>query len=106
MRPSTASRTSRTPAPPTLSRRDSDTPPAPRILGYNEMSIRRSQRPVPATRIGARARELLDASTLCAIATVDDHGRSYINTAYFAWSREFELVWVSEQGAKHSKNLA
>jgi uncharacterized protein YhbP (UPF0306 family) len=48
---------------------------------------------------------LLDASTLCAIATVSLRGRAYVNTAYFAWSDRFDLVWLSEARATHSRNL-
>ncbi len=51
------------------------------------------------------ARRLLDASTLCAIASVAPGGRAHINTAYFAWSPEFDVVWLSEPGAKHSRNI-
>jgi uncharacterized protein YhbP (UPF0306 family) len=42
---------------------------------------------------------------LCAIATVSPGNRAHVNTAYFAWSREFELVWLSEPAARHSRNL-
>jgi uncharacterized protein YhbP (UPF0306 family) len=58
-----------------------------------------------AARISKAALRLLDASTLCAIATVSPQRRAHVNTAYFAWSPEFELVWVSEPGATHSKNV-
>jgi uncharacterized protein YhbP (UPF0306 family) len=51
------------------------------------------------------ARSLLDASTLCAIATVGSDGRVHVNTAYFAWSPTFELVWMSEPRARHSRNI-
>ena len=51
------------------------------------------------------ARRLLDASTLCAIATVTPGGRAHINTAYFAWSLDFEIVWLSDPRARHSRNL-
>jgi uncharacterized protein YhbP (UPF0306 family) len=51
------------------------------------------------------ARRLLDASTLCAIATVGASGRPHVNTAYFAWSPEFEIVWMSEPNARHSLNI-
>jgi uncharacterized protein YhbP (UPF0306 family) len=49
---------------------------------------------------------LLDSSTLCAIATVSPRGRAHVNTAYFAWSATLEIVWISEPGARHSRNLA
>ena len=69
------------------------------------MAIRRSGRRVGAARLAQAARALLDASTLCAIATLDARGRAYINTAYFAWNTAFEIVWLSEPGATHSRNL-
>ena len=58
-----------------------------------------------ATRIVALARDLLDASTLCAIATVASGKRAHVNTAYFAWSNDLQLVWLSEPRARHSRNL-
>jgi uncharacterized protein YhbP (UPF0306 family) len=69
------------------------------------MTIERSKRPVAAARMAKTARLLLDASTLCAIATVAPDGGAHINTAYFAWSPELNLVWLSEPGAKHSHNV-
>jgi uncharacterized protein YhbP (UPF0306 family) len=70
------------------------------------MAIERSARRVGAARLDALARSLLDASTLCAISTVAPRGEAYVNTAYFAWSERFELVWLSEPHARHSRNLA
>jgi uncharacterized protein len=69
------------------------------------MGIERSNRRFAARRIVASARRLLDASTLCAIATVTPRGRAHVNTAYFAWSRDLEIVWLSEPRATHSRNL-
>jgi uncharacterized protein YhbP (UPF0306 family) len=69
------------------------------------MAIERSNRPVAAARIAATARRLLDASTLCAIATVTADGSAYLNTAYFAWSGDFDIVWLSDPRARHSRNL-
>jgi uncharacterized protein YhbP (UPF0306 family) len=48
---------------------------------------------------------LLDAAPLCAIATVGPAGEPHVNTAYFAWSDELELVWLSDPEAKHSRNV-
>src|SRR4051812_8286778 len=70
------------------------------------MSIRQSTRRVAAARIETIARQLLDASTLCAISTVSPRGGAYINTAYFAWGPGLELIWLSERDAKHSRNLS
>jgi uncharacterized protein YhbP (UPF0306 family) len=69
------------------------------------MAIARSSRPVSASRMTTVARRLLNASTLCAIATVGPATRAYVNTAYFAWSRKLDLVWLSEPRARHSRNL-
>jgi uncharacterized protein YhbP (UPF0306 family) len=69
------------------------------------VGIERSTRRIGGERLAATARSLLDASTLCAIATVGPRGRAYVNTAYFAWSADFELVWLSEPRATHSRNV-
>jgi uncharacterized protein YhbP (UPF0306 family) len=69
------------------------------------MAIERSKRRVAAARLATSARSLLDASDLCAIASVTPNGRAYVNTAYFAWNPEFELIWMSEPSAKHSRNI-
>jgi uncharacterized protein YhbP (UPF0306 family) len=60
---------------------------------------------VAAARIAELARELLDASTLCAIATVSPDGKAYVNTAYIAWGPELDVVWISDPGARHSRNV-
>jgi len=69
------------------------------------MPIERSTRPIASARITAVARRLLNASTLCAIATVSPRSRAHVNTAYFAWSPELDLVWLSEPRARHSRNV-
>lgn len=74
-----------------------------------------SSRTVPITKSSERfssqrltriARTLLEAAPLCAIATVSPNGRAYANTAYFAWSPRFEIIWLSAPEAHHSRNLA
>jgi len=69
------------------------------------VAIECSKRRVGATRIADLAHRLLDASTLCAIATVSPRGRAHVNTAYFAWRSDLQLVWLSERRARHSQNL-
>ena len=70
------------------------------------MPIEQSKRPIAAARLAALARGLLDASPLCAIATVSPGEQAHVNTAYFAWSPRFDLVWLSEPKARHSRNIA
>jgi uncharacterized protein YhbP (UPF0306 family) len=69
------------------------------------VAIERSSKPVASQRLASVARRLLDASNLCTIATVGLGSRAYVNTAYFAWTRYFGIVWLSEPRAKHSRNL-
>jgi hypothetical protein len=70
------------------------------------MAIEHSTHPVASSRLRELAEHLLDASTLCAIATVSADGRAHVNTEYFAWSPSLDLTWLSEPGAEHSRNIA
>jgi uncharacterized protein YhbP (UPF0306 family) len=69
------------------------------------MAIARSGRRVASGRLRKLAGQLLDASTLCVIATISPGGRAHINTAYFAWSPRLDLVWLSDPHARHSSNV-
>jgi uncharacterized protein YhbP (UPF0306 family) len=69
------------------------------------MAIQRSKRPLGERRVRAITRRLLEASPLCAIATVAHSGRAYVNTAYFAWTPELHVIWLSEPRAQHSRNV-
>ena len=51
------------------------------------------------------AHSLLGASELCAVATVTPRRAAYINTAYFAWTPELRIVWLSDSHATHSRNV-
>ena len=67
--------------------------------------IERSSKHPASARLAAIARRNLDESKLCAVATVAPGGRAHVNTAYFAWSPEFEIVWLSAPDARHSRNV-
>ncbi|WEX86650.1 pyridoxamine 5'-phosphate oxidase family protein [Sinorhizobium garamanticum] len=69
------------------------------------MPIERSATPIDTTRMTAVTRQLLDASTLCSIASVSANGQPHINTAYFAWDGSLNVVWMSEREAQHSQNV-
>jgi uncharacterized protein YhbP (UPF0306 family) len=69
------------------------------------MAVELSKRRIAASRMAALAADLLDASQLCAIATVSPGGGAYVNTAYFAYSPDFRVAWMSAPAARHSQNL-
>jgi general stress protein 26 len=52
------------------------------------------------------ARRLMNASPLCAMATVSRGGRAHVNHMYFAWSDRLEVFWISDPDSIHSRNLA
>jgi uncharacterized protein YhbP (UPF0306 family) len=62
-------------------------------------------RPVARPRIERATFGLLDASPLCAISTVSPRTTAHIHTAYFAWDRGFEIFWLSDPAARHSRNV-
>src|SRR6476661_4797333 len=62
-------------------------------------------RPVARLRIERAAFGLLDASTLCAIVTAAPRTRAHLHTAYFVWTRDFEVFWLSDPAATHSRNI-
>jgi uncharacterized protein YhbP (UPF0306 family) len=69
------------------------------------MPVERSSKHPPAARLATLAWRLLDASRLCAIATVSRGRRAHVNTAYFACAPDFALVWLSAPEAGHSRNI-
>jgi uncharacterized protein YhbP (UPF0306 family) len=69
------------------------------------VSVERPARPIAADRLATVARSLLRAAPLCAISTMAPGGRPHVNTAYFAWSDRFEIVWLSSPAARHSRNI-
>jgi uncharacterized protein YhbP (UPF0306 family) len=62
-------------------------------------------RPVARRRIERAAFGLLDASPLCAISTVSPRTTAHVNTAYFVWNRDFEIFWLSDPAARHSRSV-
>ena len=69
------------------------------------VAVRRIAKHPSARRLVAMTRRLLDQSTLCAIATASPASHAHVNTAYFAWSDRFDIVWLSAPEAHHSRNI-
>jgi len=47
----------------------------------------------------------MNASPLCALATVSAGGRAHINHMYFAWTDRYDVFWYSDRDSIHSRNL-
>jgi uncharacterized protein YhbP (UPF0306 family) len=47
----------------------------------------------------------MNAAPLCALSTVSPRGRAHINHMYFASTDRFEVIWISDPGSVHSRNL-
>ncbi|TME82784.1 MAG: hypothetical protein E6I47_05835 [Chloroflexi bacterium] len=69
------------------------------------MTIERRSRRFSSDRLERLARRLMNASPLCALATVWPSGRAHINHMYFARSGLFDIVWISDPDSRHSRNL-
>lgn len=49
---------------------------------------------------------VLEDNVLFSIATVTGDGRAHVNTAYFCYSDDLELYFLSDPGSLHCRNLA
>jgi uncharacterized protein YhbP (UPF0306 family) len=49
---------------------------------------------------------ILKSNVLCSMATVTAEGRAYINTAYFSFTRDLVLYFLSHPSSTHCRNLA
>jgi uncharacterized protein YhbP (UPF0306 family) len=50
--------------------------------------------------------ETLESNLLFSMATVTPEGRAHINTAYFSFSSELQLYFLSHPGSRHCRNLS
>jgi uncharacterized protein YhbP (UPF0306 family) len=66
--------------------------------------------PVPTrgisnSRVGRSVSRLLAENLLCSMASVTATGHAHINTAYFCYSPELAIYFLSHQKALHCKNI-
>lgn len=69
------------------------------------MTVERRSRRFSSERLERLARRLMDAAPLCSLATISPGGKAHINHMYFAWTRRFEVCWISDPDSRHSRNL-
>jgi uncharacterized protein YhbP (UPF0306 family) len=56
-------------------------------------------------RIWGSLQQILESTELCAVATVAAGGQAYVNTAYFAYSDQLEIYFLSHPSSSHCQNL-
>lgn len=69
------------------------------------MTVEGRARKFSSARLERVAHRLMNASSLCALATVSSGGRAHINHMYFAWTLRYEVIWFSDRDSVHSRNL-
>lgn len=62
------------------------------------------QKRYPLGRLRRSVARILRTNVLCAMATVRS-GRAHLNTAYFCYSPDLEVVFLSDPRAAHCRNL-
>jgi len=61
---------------------------------------------IPLGRMRKIALRILRGNLLCSMATVTPRGRAHINTAYFCYSDDLELFFLSDPRSRHCRNLS
>jgi hypothetical protein len=56
--------------------------------------------------LDAHARALMDANRYVTLGTADAQGTPWVSPVYFATDDYAEVLWMSDVGARHSRNLA
>lgn len=70
------------------------------------MSVRLVTSRYPVSRVLRSALRILRANRLCSIATVTAGNRAHIHTAYFCYSGDLEVFFLSDPDSQHCRNLA
>jgi len=69
------------------------------------MTVERIRLRVSERRIRTKVFSVMAGTKLCSIATVAKGNRAHINTAFFAYSRNLELYFLSDPDSLHCRNL-
>lgn len=62
-------------------------------------------REISLSRVQRSVHRLLAENVLCSMASISAGNRAHINTAYFCYSPELELYFISHPNALHCQNL-
>lgn len=69
------------------------------------MSLQLKNRDYGAERLRKSVFSILETVALCSIATVSPDNEGHINAAYFCYTPELDLYFVSDPATKHCQNI-
>lgn len=72
----------------------------------NVMGIRTATARPSEKQVRRSVFSILQDNRLCSMASVTGENRAHINTAYFCYSNELELYFLSHPGSLHCRNLS
>lgn len=76
-------------------------------IGSSNVRGTRTKTPgLTEARIRRSVFRILEENVLCSIATVTHNNRAHINTAYFCYSDQLELYFLSHPSSLHCRNLS
>ncbi|MGE5224626.1 MAG: pyridoxamine 5'-phosphate oxidase family protein [Omnitrophica WOR_2 bacterium] len=64
-----------------------------------------SQETLSIQEVQASLFQMLEENVLCSIATVTSTHQAYVNTAYFSYTDDLKLYFLSHPGSQHCQNL-
>ncbi len=70
------------------------------------MTVRPLEKTFSDERIRRSISRILRENVLCSISTVAANNRAHINTAYFCYTPDFALYFLSDPDSRHCRNLA
>jgi len=70
-----------------------------------EMGVQSVRRDFSDKQVRSSLFRILRNNVLCSMATVTPEGQAHINTAYFAYTKGLEFVFVSYPDSHHARNL-
>ena len=70
------------------------------------MKVRLVSRGFSESRVRKSIFRILQKNMLCSMSTVNRLNRAHINTAYFCYSPDIELYFLSDLASVHSRNLS
>ena len=74
-------------------------------MTHNSLDILTSNKGIKASQISESINRVLEGSTLCSIATVNEQCAPHVNTCFFSYTQDLELFVFTSPHTIHAKNI-